>query len=58
MSNKEKVIDAFKKTGKPLKNAEIVEFSGLDKAEVTKIMKSLKEEGIVYSPKRCYYDLK
>jgi len=58
MSNKEKVIDAFKKAGKPLKNAEIVEFSGLDKAEVTKIMKSLKEEGIVYSPKRCYYDLK
>ena len=58
MSEKEKVIDAFKKAGKPLKNAEIVEGSGLDKAEVTKIMKSLKEEGVVYSPKRCYYDLK
>jgi len=57
MSDKEKVIDAFKKAGKPLKNAEIVELSGLDKAEVTKIMKSLKDEGIVHSPKRCYYDL-
>ena len=58
MSDKEKVINAFKKAGKPLKNAEIVEVSGLDKAEVIKIMKSLKEEGVVYSPKRCYYDLK
>ena len=58
MSEKEKVINAFKKAGKPLKNAEIVELSGIEKSEVTKIMKSLKEEGKVYSPKRCYYDLK
>ncbi len=58
MDNFEKVIDAFKKAGKPLKNAEIVEFSGLEKSEVTKIMKALKDEGKVHSPKRCYYDLK
>ena len=57
MSDTEKILKAFKTAGKPLKNAEIMELSGLDKNKVTKIIKELKENGKVHSPKRCYYDL-
>ena len=58
MSETEKVINAFKTAGKPLKNAEIVELSGVDKNKVTKIIKTLQDEGKIHSPKRCYYDLR
>lgn len=57
MSDTEKILKAFKTAGKPLKNAEIVEISGVDKTEVSKILKSLLEEGEIHSPKRCFYDL-
>jgi len=58
MSDAEKVLNAFKIAAKPLKNAEIVELSGVDKNKVTKIIKTLQDEGKIHSPKRCYYDLK
>ena len=58
MNDEEKVLKAFKDAGKPLKNAEIVELSGVEKDIVTKIVKMLKEDGKIHSPKRCYYDLK
>jgi DNA-binding IclR family transcriptional regulator len=50
-----KVLEAMKKAGKPLKTAEIAELAKLDKDEVTKIIKTLKKEGAVVSPKNCYY---
>ncbi|WP_200762911.1 winged helix-turn-helix transcriptional regulator [Nitrosophilus alvini] len=58
MSANEKVLEVMKKAGKPLKNAEIAELAGLDAKEVSKIVKKLKEEGKVESPKRCYYQAK
>lgn len=58
MPDRDNLIDAMKKAGKPLKTAEIVEISGLEKTTVTKLIKELKEEGTVISPKRCYYSLK
>ncbi|SNZ03156.1 hypothetical protein SAMN06265182_0308 [Persephonella hydrogeniphila] len=55
MSVEEKVLEAMKKAGKPLKTGEIVEITGLDKKEVEKAIKKLKKEGKIESPKRCYY---
>lgn len=45
----------MKKAGEPLKTAEIARLTGLDSKEVSKIIKKLKKEGKVTSPKRCYY---
>ena len=42
--NKQTVLSAMKKAGKPLKGGEIVELCGLDKKEVDKIMKVLKKK--------------
>ncbi len=57
METKEKVVAAFKKAGRPLRPGEIVEISGLDKKSVDLEIKKLTEEGAIFSPKRCFYDL-
>lgn len=58
MSNRESVLEAFKDSDKPLRPGEIAEKIGIESKEVSKIIKELREEGKVFSPKRCYYDLK
>ncbi len=54
----EKVLEAMKSAGKPLKAGEIAEAAGLDKKEVDKAMKVLKEQEAIVSPKRCYWEPK
>jgi len=58
MDNKSKILKTFEEAGKPLRPGEISELSGIDKEEVSKIIKELKKEDIIYSPKRCFYDVK
>jgi predicted transcriptional regulator len=58
MTMKEKVLDVFKSTDKPLRPGDIADQTGIESKEVSKLIKELREEGKVYSPKRCYYSLK
>ena len=58
MSDKEKVIDAFKKAGKPVSAGEIAKLSGLDKKIVDKVFADLKKEEAITSPVRCKWELK
>ena len=58
MSDKEKVIEAFKNAGKPLRPGDIAKATGIESKDVSKIIKELREEGKAHSPKRCYYALK
>ncbi len=58
MEAKDKVLDTLKKSDQPLKGGEIAEKSGLDKKEVDKTIKTLKTEGLIESPKRCFYSAK
>ncbi|MDP8220180.1 MAG: hypothetical protein P9X26_02460 [Candidatus Stygibacter frigidus] len=44
--------------GKALKAGEIAELSGLPKTEVDKVMKELKKDEEIISPKRCYWEPK
>ena len=39
--------------GEPMNAGKIAELSGLDRKEVDKAMKELKEEGAIVSPVRC-----
>ena len=39
--------------GEPMNAGKIAEVSGLDRKEVDKAMKELKEEGAIISPVRC-----
>lgn len=58
LMSKEKVLEAMKKAGKPLKAGEIADAAGLDKKEVDKAMKELKADGAIVSPKVCYWEPK
>ena len=53
MEVKDKVLATMKEAGTPLNAGKIAELSGLDKKEVDKAMKQLKEEGAIVSPVRC-----
>lgn len=58
MEEKNLVLEAMKKAGKALKAGEIAELSGLDKKIVDKVMKDLKKEERIISPKNCYWEPK
>lgn len=53
MEVKEKVLETMKAAGEPLNAGKIAEISGIDRKEVDKAMKQLKEEGAIVSPVRC-----
>ena len=56
METKEKVLATMKAAGEPLNAGKIAELSGLDRKEVDKAMKQLKEEGAIVSPVRCKWE--
>jgi len=58
MDTTEKILETLKNSEKPLKSGEIAELSGIDKKEVDKVLKKLKTQELIYSPKNCFYDLK
>ena len=58
MENNQKIIETFKAANKPLKAGELAELSGIEKKEVEKLIKKMTIEGQLYSPVRCYYDIK
>ncbi len=58
METKEKIIKCFKEKNIPLKSGEISELTGLDKKIVSKEINKLKNDGIIFSPKRCFYRIK
>ena len=58
MTDKEKIIEALKKVGKPVSAGEITTITGLDRKIVDKIFKELKKEETIISPIRCKWTLK
>lgn len=57
MELKEKILDALRNSELPLKAGEIAEIVGEDKAQVDKVIKVLKKDEDIISPKRCYYQI-
>lgn len=56
METKEKVLATMKAAGEPLNAGKIAELSGLDRKDVDKAMKQLKDEGAITSPVRCKWE--
>lgn len=55
MELENRVLDAMKKANKPLKAGDIADMIKVEKANVSKAIKTLKKQGKVESPKACYY---
>ncbi len=51
----DKVLEAMKKAGKPVRPGEVAKLIGEESKDVSKAISSLKKAGKVVSPKRCYY---
>ena len=58
MEIKNQILDAIKKAGQPVNAGKVVELTKLDRKEVDKGMKILKDEGLIVSPKRCFWEAK
>lgn len=58
MEVKEQIIKAMKEKGTPMSAGQIAEATGIDRQEVDKAMKKLKESTDIVSPKRCYWEPK
>ena len=58
MDNTQKVLEAMKAAGKPVKAGELVELTGLERKDVDKAMKILKKEELIISPVRCAWEPK
>ena len=56
METKERVLQVMREAGEPVNAGQIVELSGIDRKEVDKAMKQLKEEGAIVSPVRCKWE--
>ena len=56
METKEKVLATMNEAGEPLNAGKIAELSGIDRKEVDKAMKQLKDEGAIVSPVRCKWE--
>ena len=54
----EKILKALETNGAPMKAGEIAAAAGIDKKEADKVIKTLVKEEKLYSPKRCFYDIK
>lgn len=57
MDANEMILNILNNSDKPKKSSELAEVSGLDRKIVDKALKELKKQGIIDSPKVCYYAL-
>lgn len=55
MDAEAKVLEVMKKAAAPVNAGKVAELSGLDRKDVDKAMKKLKDEGKIVSPKRCFW---
>jgi transcription initiation factor IIE alpha subunit len=58
MNSQDSILKVLKSSPVALKSGEISEQSGVDKKEVDKVIKKLMADGLVTSPKRCFYESK
>jgi DNA-binding transcriptional ArsR family regulator len=58
MEIKEIILDAMKKNGSPMSAGQISDATGKEKKEIEKGMKILKDENLIESPKRCFWQPK
>ena len=51
------IIKTLKENG-ALRPGDIADKAGMDKKDVEKAIKKLKDQDKIFSPKRCFYDVK
>lgn len=52
----EKVLKVMQDAGKPVRPGDVAKALDIDSKEVSKAIDTLKKQGKIHSPKRCYYE--
>jgi len=52
---KSAIVKALEDAGKPVRPGDIAVATGIEKAQVSKLIKKLRTEGLAHSPKRCFW---
>lgn len=58
MDSYEVIWEYFQKAEEPVQAGQVAQETGLERREVDKVMKKLKKEEKIVSPKRCYWEAK
>lgn len=58
MATTDNVLKALKESSQPMKAAELAAALSIDKKEIDKAIKELSKEGLIESPKRCFWAAK
>jgi Mn-dependent DtxR family transcriptional regulator len=53
----DKILEAMKKAGKPVRPGDVAKMIGEDSKVISKVIGEMKKKGKVVSPKRCFYSL-
>lgn len=53
--NEEMVFQAMRTAKKPVRPGDLATMTSIDSKDVSKAIKGLKQQGKIFSPKRCYY---
>ena len=56
MDSETKVLNLMKEAGKPVSAGEIEKASDMERKEVDKAFKTLKDKGLIVSPVRCKWE--
>lgn len=52
----DKVLQAMKDAGKPVRPGDVAKALNMDSKDVSKVIDALKKAGKIHSPKRCFYE--
>lgn len=52
----ESVLKAMQDAGKPVRPGDVAKALNVDSKEVSKAIDTLKKQGKIHSPKRCFYE--
>ena len=52
----DKVLQAMKDAGKPVRPGDVAKALNVDSKDVSKAIDALKKAGKIHSPKRCFYE--
>ncbi len=55
METTEKILETLKKSTNPMSAGELAEKTGINRKEIDKAMKVLKDSKKITSPRRCYW---
>jgi Mn-dependent DtxR family transcriptional regulator len=53
--NEKLILEVMKDAGKPVRPGDVAKKLNMESKDVSKIIQTLKKQGLVHSPKRCFW---